>query len=56
MKTCAAFNVQDGDDIHSLVQNQNASPIEFSAQPSEIKVGPNSQSILNVTAKFKNSF
>ena len=36
--------------------SQNASPIELVANPSTIKVGPDVQGLLNITAKFKNSF
>lgn len=53
MKTCAAFNTgrEDG-----LIQSQNASPVELIAHPNIIKVGPDALGLLNITAKFKNSF
>ena len=57
MKTCAAFNALNHDnEIESIKMAQTASPIELVANPSVVKIGSNVQGLLNITAKFKNSF
>jgi len=56
MKTCAAFNINDKAKDSKFVQSQTASPIEFSVQPSVVKIGQSAPGILNVTAKIKNSY
>lgn len=57
IKTSAAFNSMDEHkNCKPFMQAQNASPIELSLSPATLKVGPSQQALLNITAKFKNSY
>ena len=45
-----------GEDSSKSSSVTNPSPIEFSAVPSNVKISANSQGILNIGAKLKNSY
>ena len=57
MQVCSSFGCKnEKSKVKKLNIANNASPIEFSVSPNVIKIGPSIQSILNVTAKFKNTY